>query len=169
MGAEIAMSSAAQVSVEDYLRRTEKPYCEYVDGVLYPKAMPTTTHARLQFLLLMLLQRQGIEALPEVTVRLSETKYLVPDVIAARNIQSPYPTEPVLLCVEILSPTDRLGEMLAKCEQYHTWGVPFCWVVDPEKQTGWQYHLGGEPERIAQGGILRAGELSVGLQELFTV
>jgi len=37
------------------------------------------------------LEKQGLEALAEVTVRLSPTKYLVPDVIAAPVIQSPYP------------------------------------------------------------------------------
>jgi len=162
------MSATAIVSVEDYLRRTEKPYCEYVDGVLYPKAMPTTLHARIQFLLQVLLQRQGVEALAEVHVRLSPTKYLIPDVIAAPEIQGPYPTEPVLLCVEILSPEDRIGPMLTKCEQYHTWGVPFCWVINPEKQTGWQYHSGNEPEHIDRGGTLTAGQLSVRLDELFS-
>ncbi len=155
------------VSVEDYLHRTEKPYCEYVDGVLHPKAMPTTLHARVQFLLQVLLQRQGVEALAEVHVRLSPTKYLIPDVIAAPEIQSPYPTEPVLLCVEILSPEDRVGAMLAKCEEYHAWGVPFGWVIDPEKQTGWQYHAGGEPQRVECGGTLTARDLRVPLEELF--
>src|SRR5580658_5529492 len=108
------MSTAALVSVEDYLCRTEKPYCEYLDGVLYPKAMPTKPHALIQFFLMVLLRKQGFEALAEVTVRLSDTKFLIPDVIAARTIQSPYPTEPVLLCAEILSPEDRLGATLAK-------------------------------------------------------
>jgi Uma2 family endonuclease len=162
------MSTAALVSVEDYLGRTEKPYCEYLDGVLHPKAMANVPHARIQYLLMMLLQRQGIEALPEVTVRLSDTKFLIPDVVAGRAMQGPYPTEPVLLCAEILSPTDRLGAMLAKCELYHAWGVPFCWVIDPEKQTAWQYHAGCEPERAHQGGVLQAGELSVRLEELFS-
>jgi Uma2 family endonuclease len=162
------MSSTALVSVEEYLRRTEKPYCEYADGVLSPKAMPTKSHALIQYLLLVLLNNQGVEALPEVTVRLSGTKFLIPDVIAARTIQSPYPTEPVQLCVEILSPDDRLGAMLAKCEQYHAWGVPFCWVIDPEKQTAWQSHTGREPERLEPGGVLQAGELSVRLEELFS-
>src|SRR5579863_2315600 len=155
------MSAAAIVSVKDYLHRTEKPYCEYVDGVLHPKAFANTYHARAQVSLMMLLDKQGVEALAEVTVRITPTKYLIPDVIAAPVIQSPYPTEPVLLCVEILSPEDRVGAMLAKCEQYHAWGVPFCWVVDPEKQTAWQYHSGGEPEHINRGGTLSAGDLSV--------
>jgi Uma2 family endonuclease len=161
------MSAAALVSVEDYLRLTEKPTCEYVDGVLYPKPMPTTLHALIQKILMALLDRQGVQALSEVTVRLSPTRYLVPDVIAAPVIQSPYPTEPVLLCVEILSPEDRVGAMLAKCERYHEWGVPFCWVIDPEKQTAWQYHSGGEPERVDRTGTLIAGSLAVHLAELF--
>jgi len=161
------MSAATIVSVQDYLHRTEKPYCEYVDGVLYPKAVPTKLHALIQKLLMRLLDAQGVEALGEMHVRLSPTKYLIPDVIAAPVIQGPYPTDPVLLCVEILSPEDRVGAMLAKCEQYHAWGVPFCWVVDPEKQTAWQYHSGGEPEHVDRGGMLTAGTLTVRLHELF--
>jgi Uma2 family endonuclease len=162
------MNGTALISVEEYLRRTEKPYCEYADGVLHSKARPTKNHAVIQYLLLVLLRKQGFEALPEVTVRLSPTKFLIPDVIAARTIQGPYPTEPVLLCVEILSPEDRLGAMLAKCEQYHAWGVPYCWVIDPEKLTAWQYHSGREPERAELSGVLKAGELSVPLEELFS-
>jgi len=161
------MSATAIVSVEDYLRRTEKPSCEYVNGVLYPKPMPTKLHALAQYMLLVLLRRQGLEALSELTVRLSASQFLIPDVVAAPKLQDPYPTEPVLLCVEILSPEDRIGAMLAKCEQYHAWGVPFCWIVDPEKQTGWQYLAGSEPERVERGGTLTAGDISVPLKELF--
>src|SRR6202044_1301463 len=104
---KFTMSATAIVSVEDYLRRTEKPYCEYVDGVLYPKSMPTKLHALIEKILMRLLDKPGVESLAEMNVRLSPTKYLIPDVIAAPSIQDPYPTEPVLLCVEILSPKDR--------------------------------------------------------------
>lgn len=159
------MSTVALVSVEEYLRRTEKPYCEYIDGVLYPKAMPTKLHAKMQKLIMSLLEAQGVEVLAEVTVRLSPTKFLIPDVVAARIIQDPYPTEPVLLCIEILSPDDRLGAMLAKCEQHHDWGVPYCWVIDPEKRVAWEYHSGREPQRFSDA--LRGGELIVHLGELF--
>ena len=160
-------ATGTAVSLDEYLSTVYDPDCEYVDGVLHPKSMPTKAHAFIQYMLLVLLRRQGIEALSEVTVRLSPAKFLIPDVIAAHTIQSPYPTEPVLLCAEILSPDDRLGATLAKCEHYHEWGVPFCWVIDPEKQKAWQYHSGGELERVERGGILRAGELSVHLEELF--
>src|SRR5271154_4241639 len=154
------MNATAVIPVEEYLRYTEKPNCEYRDGVVCPKSMPTTFHGLLEFMLVAMLRKLGLQAAPEVTVRLSPTKYLVPDVIAATALPSPYPTEPVLLCCEILSPEDRLGTMLAKCEEYHAWGVPFCWVIDPVKRTAWEYHSGAEPARVA--GHLRAGDLSVG-------
>jgi Uma2 family endonuclease len=160
------MSITALMPVEEYLRLTEKPYCEYRDGVVTPKAMPTKLHSIIQRVLMTLLQNQGVEAFPELTVRISPTKYLVPDVAVAGDFPGPYPTEPVQLCCEILSPEDRLGTTLAKCEEYHAWGVPFCWVIDPVKRTAWEYHSAAEPVKVAE--TLRAGELSVNLGELFS-
>lgn len=160
------MSSTTLVPVEEYLRYSDKPNCEYRDGVLYPKPMPTTFHGLLEFMLVVMLRRLGLQAAPEVTVRISPTRYLVPDVVAAPVLQSPYPTDPVLLCCEILSPEDRLGTMLAKCEEYHAWGVPFCWVIDPEKRSAWEYHSSAEPVRVTAS--VRAGEFTVNLEELFS-
>ncbi len=152
--------------VDEYLRLTDKPYREYRDGAIHPKPMPTKFHSALEFMLVLMLRKLGLDAIHEVTVRLSPTKYLVPDVIAATVIQSPYPTEPVLLCCEILSADDRLGAMLGKCEEYHAWGVPFCWVIDPVKRTAWEYHSAGEPFRATT--TLCAGDLSISLEELFS-
>ena len=154
------------MSVDEYLRLTEKPYCEYRDGSVSPKAMPTIFHAIIQYALATLLRRLGVFAVPELTVRISPTRYLVPDVCVVGDFRGPYPTEPALLCCEILSPEDRLGAMLAKCEEYHAWGVPYCWIIDPVKRTAWQYHSTSEPVRETE--VLRAGELSVDLEELFS-
>ena len=118
------MSTTALIPVDEYLRYSEKPNCEYRDGVLYPKPWPTTDHGLLEFMLAAMLSKLSLQAAPEVTVRLSHTKFLVPDVIAASVLQIPYPTEPVLLCCEILSSEDRLGTMLSKCEEYHYLGSP---------------------------------------------
>ena len=160
------MSTIALKSVEEFLRLTEKPYREYRDGVVSSKAMPTKLHSIIQFALLMLLRDQGVTPLPELTVRISPTKYLVPDVCVAGEFPGPYPTEPALLCCEILSPEDRLGTMLGKCEEYHAWGVPYCWIIDPVKRTAWEYNAASEPVRVSE--TLRAGGLSVSLEELFS-
>jgi Uma2 family endonuclease len=159
------MSTTAVVSVEEYLKRTEKPNAEYIDGVVCPKAMGTYRHSLLQVVLAAWLRNAGLDAVPELTVRISPTKYLVPDIAAAPKLGSPYPTEPVLLCVEILSPEDRPGAMLAKCEQYHDWGVPYCWVIDPEKLVAWEYHRGQGP--VAAEQALHAGDITITLDELF--
>lgn len=160
------MSTTALTPVDEYLRLTEKPYREYRDDVVSAKAMPTKLHSLIQFALQMLLRGQGVQPLPELTLRISPTKYLMPDVSVAGDSTGPNPTEPVLLCREILSPEDRLGTMLGKCEEYHAWGVPFCWAIDPVKRTAWEYHAAAEPVRVAEA--LRAGELSVSLDELFS-
>ena len=160
------MSSTTLVPVEEYLRHSEKPNCEYREGVLYPRPLPTTFHGLLEFMMAFMLRNLGLQTAPEVTVRLSATKYLVPDVIAAPVLQSPYPTKPVLRCCEILSPEDRLADMLAKCEEYHAWGVPFCWVIDPVKRAAWEYHFASKPVRV--NSTLRAGERSVTLEELLS-
>lgn len=160
------MSTVALVSVDEYLRLTDKPHREYREGVLYPKPMPTFPHGIIQAVLAALLRGLGLHAGTEVTLRLSPTKYLVPDVVAARLLESPYPIEPVLLCCEILSPGDRLGATLAKCEEYHAGGTPYCWVIDPEKRTAWEFHLNGEPTRVTE--TLHAAEIIVQLGELFS-
>lgn len=159
------MSTTALVPVEAYLRMTEKPYREYRDGVLYPKAVPTKLHSIVQRVLTALLEKQGVNPYPELTVRLSPTKFLIPDIAVADNFPSPYPTEAVHLCCEILSPEDRLGTMLAKCEEYHALGVPFCWVIDPVKRAAWEYHSGGEPTRAHN--TINAGTITINLAELY--
>jgi Uma2 family endonuclease len=114
-------STKALMPVDEYLRLTEQPYCEYGDGAVSPKALSAKLHAIIQRVLMTLLQSLGVQAFPELAVHISPTRYLVPDVCVAGDFPGPYPTEPVLLCCEILSPEDRLGAMLAKCEEYHAW------------------------------------------------
>jgi Uma2 family endonuclease len=116
----------------------------------------------------LLLSKQGKIALPELSVRVTPTTFLVPDVAVVRSLQQPYPTDPAELCIEILSPEDQIGSVLAKCEKYHAWGVPYCWIIDPGKQIAWEYHSSGEPARYDRSGALRAGDLSIPLDELFS-
>src|SRR5690348_10970093 len=127
-------TSPTLVSVEEYLATTYKPACEYIDGVLHQKPMPTWLHGLIQTRLAALINYnfRRFLAASEITVRVRPGKYLVPDVIAQGrdHIQESYPTEPVHLCVEILSPDDRISEIFAKCEDYHAWGVETAWIVD---------------------------------------
>jgi Uma2 family endonuclease len=74
--------------------------------------------------------------------------------------------EPPLLCVEVLSPSQRYEEMLAKCERYRDFTVPFCWVVDPVARRAWEYHLQQkEPAEVTK---TFSGPCEVRLRDIFT-
>jgi len=163
--------NATLVPVSEYLSTSYKPACEYRDGVLTQKPMPTKKHARLQYLICRMIEDRftAFEASPELTVKLNADRFLVPDVAVElrADSQSPYPTEPIPLCIEILSPDDRFGDVLAKAEESHAWGVPVVWILDPERGTAWQSTLGGHLDRVAADGALTAGEIRLPAGEVF--
>ena len=167
------MTGSTLVSVEEYLSTSYKPNCEYVDGVLYPKPMPTWMHGLLQSHLAMLINQGFAQfaAASEVTVQIRTGKYLVPDLIVQRrdSIQAPYPSVPVHLCVEVLSPDDRMSEAFAKCEEYHAWGAQTTWVLDPEEQRAWEYRTGKRPVEIPQIGWLTAEGISIPIADVFSI
>jgi Uma2 family endonuclease len=162
-------TTSALASEEEYLRTSYKPACDYIDGVLRPKPMPTADHGYIQSRLAELLNSwQGIKAGTEITVRLREGKFLVPDVLAQRRdrLQGPYPTEPVLVCAEVLSPDDRFSDVVAKCEDYLAWGAA-AWIIDPQTRQAWECQAGGRPHEVTDA--LTAAEISISLAEVFSV
>ena len=165
--------STTLMPVDEYLRTSYKPACEYRDGVLTQKAMPTYEHSQVQFQVNFLIRIHftQFKAGPEQTVRLSEHRYLVPDVAVQRKdrIQKPYPTEPIHLCVEILSPDDRLSEVIAKCEEYLAWGVPMVWIIDPVSQAAWEFSPKHALHEVSLDGSLTAPEIAIPLAEIFSV
>ena len=167
------MASGTLISVEEYLSKTYKPACDYIDGVLRQKPMPTRKHGRVQTVLGRLIDAgfSDFEAESEVTVKIRTGKYYVPDLIVQRRdrIQDPYPSEPVHLCVEIKSPEDRISELFAKCEDYLEWGVESTWIIDPESRHAWEYRRDGLPEEVPPDGALTAGEISISLVDVFSV
>jgi Uma2 family endonuclease len=72
--------------------------------------------------------------------------------------------EPPLLCIEVVSPSQRPEEMLAKCIRYHDFGVPFCWVVDPVAKRAWEYRRNAQP-REATGAL--TGQCTLPLSDVF--
>jgi Uma2 family endonuclease len=158
------------IPVEEYLATSYKPACEYIDGVLRQKPMPTYKHSSMQKRILIRFEQfPDFDAEPELTVRLKEGKFLIPDVAVQRlsELQQPYPSKPIHLCIEVLSPEDRFSEVLSKCEDYHAWGVQYCWIIDPEKKQCWQYEVGNRPQQIPPDGQITAQEVALSVKDLF--
>ena len=163
--------TARLLSVADYLAAETKPASEYEDSVMTRKPWPTRKHGLIQGWLVELLRQQSphLEPGSEITVQIRTGKFMVPDVIAQRRdaIQDPYPTEPVALCVEILSPSDRLSDALAKCEAYLAWGVPHTWIVDPDQRCAWTCSAGDRLREVPANGSLQAQGVALPLATVF--
>jgi Uma2 family endonuclease len=166
------------VTAEEYIARFvdagEKPACEYIDGVLYAKPFASKKHSQVQATITKLIgirYDEILNPLPELTARIRETQFYVPDVAVedlAKPIQGRYPgpSDPVLLCIKIVSPPDRVGKLFGKCEEYHKWGVSYCWVIDPERKIAWEYFEGDvEPRKATE--ILNAGPVQLVLDDVF--
>ncbi len=150
-----------------------KPYFEYWFGEAIQKSVPTSLHSTIALVISMLLLRRGWKALPEVRLKLSQVAHPVPDVVAStKAFQDPYPTEPFELCVEILSPGDKLTGLFSKAAHYLDWGIETVWIIDPKEHTAFSMSVHNpQPIPVGMSGCLTAGsgehELSIPLSELF--
>ncbi|MBL8128469.1 MAG: Uma2 family endonuclease [Chloroflexia bacterium] len=66
------------------------------------------------------------------------------------------------LAVEVLSPTDRLSEALAKVAMYLEAGVSLVWLIDPRKRTATVFRQNELPETMGEDGALDGEEVLPG-------
>lgn len=135
------MASAAKFLTLQQFQQSyegEKPYYEYWFGEAVQKSVPTSLRGTLQILLGMLLMQRGWKAGAEVKLKLSPYANPIPDVVADPGaIESPYPTKPFALCIEILSPGDDLPQLVQKCAHYLDWGIQTVWIIDPDQRRAY--------------------------------
>ena len=167
------MSTAARISLAEYLRKQYEPECELVDGGLIAKPMGTLDHTDMERRLIRLLERfeqSGLgRTVHELSIRRGDT-VRIPDVVfapAGAHFENGMLIDPPILCVGILSPAQRQSELFARCEAYHSWGVRYCWVIDPVGKVAWEYHQNSAIRTAGTTGDLRAGEIAVAVEDLF--
>jgi Uma2 family endonuclease len=167
------MESRTLISVEEYLRTSYRPDCDYVDGEVVERNLGEHDHSSLQKKLILFLgirERQwNIEVLPEQRVQVGATRFRVPDVCAVLGrTEEKILTKPPFLCIEILSPEDRLNRVKQRVDDYLAMGVPYVWVLDPATRCAFAV----TPElgwREVKDGVLRTENpaLEVPLEEIF--
>ena len=119
-----------------------KPYFEFRRGEAIQKAMPTWLHNLLEDILVQMLRATGYRAGHDIELRVTDDWRPIPDVIADSKISHPYPTKPVDVVIEVLSPTDRMSDTLQKCADYQSIGIEAIFVIDPEQRAAWQWNSG---------------------------
>ena len=167
------MAATTQVPVEEYLSTDYSPDCDYVDGEVQERNVGEKDHSKLQkqlMLRLAALERQlNIIAYPELRVQVGARRYRVPDVCV---VVGPEPdeqifTRPPFLCIEILSPEDRMSRMMVKIEDFLTFGVRYVWVIEPHSRRAYIYTR-NEMREVADGVLRTAGpDIALPLSELF--
>ncbi|WP_180539724.1 Uma2 family endonuclease [Nevskia soli] len=131
------MSTATSVPLTDYLKTSYRPDREYIDGELLERNVGEWEHSDLQTAIAAYLRQRrnelGIQVVVEQRVQVKPTRFRIPDVTV---LVGPRPaggivTDPPFLCIEILSPEDRIREMRERVDDYLNFGVRYVWVIDP--------------------------------------
>jgi len=140
----------------------EKPYLEYVHGVVLQKPMANSSHARVAAEVateIRLFTRQhgghvGVEARsalgPGPDYRLPDVSYWAPGRPAGDDS---LPT----LAVEVRSPSQTMAELREKCRFFRTNGVEACWLSDPDARTAELFE--GERDGVLTTAALTAAAL----------
>ncbi len=145
------MATRALVAPTDYLKTTfGESDCEYFQGEVVERGMPTYLHSRLQALLAYLFFRlaETRRLFPATELRLqieAGRVYRIPDVCLFADTE---PSGAVaglipLVAIEISSPDDRLSETLKKLEEYRSLGVQHVWLIDGEEKQLYFYDANG--------------------------
>lgn len=135
------MATATLLSIDEYLRTSYQPDCEYVDGELRGRNAGKWEHARVQLLLAVWFGTRETEwavvASTEQRLQVSATRVRVPDLVVLRPGPQPDVVQnPPLLVVETLSPDDSYSDTQERAGDYLTMGVKTVWIVDPRTRTG---------------------------------
>ena len=130
-----------RMTPEEYLRLPEeKPYLEYVDGVVLQKPMPNEDHAELVAEIIhrlkIWMERHGGRIGPEARAKLGDLpNYRLPDVSYWKAGIPRGQEAPPTLAVEVRSKDQTLAELRRKCEFLRSTGVEACWLIDPVART----------------------------------
>jgi len=165
------MSTTLAVPVSEYLETSYRPDCEYIDGELLERNVGEWDHSRLQALVSRYLgnreKESGTFVVVEQRVQVKPTRFRVPDIsVVMRPPEGGIIKEPPFLCVEILSPRDRMQEMQERIDDYIAFGVPFVWLIHPKTRRAFVYTAEGVRE--LKDGVLctEDPEIRVPLAEL---
>jgi Uma2 family endonuclease len=167
------MGTTALVSASEYLSTSYRPDQEMLDGQLVQRNVGEYDHSNLQGALVSWMrarQREwNVRVLPEQRIRISASRFRVPDVCVVSREQEIEPvfTRPPLLCIEVLSKDDTLRGMQERVDDYLAFGVPNIWVLDPVKRRAYVCMHGDFREPEGEALEIALTPIRIPLRELF--
>lgn len=131
------MPAGALISVEEYLSTSYDPDCDYVDGVVEERNLGEYDHSSLQTAISSYFYNRraqwNISVVVEQRVQVKPSRFRIPDVcvVLGKTREQIFRTPP-FLCIEVLSPEDRMSRLEARIDDYLTMGVAYVWLFDPQ-------------------------------------
>jgi Uma2 family endonuclease len=138
------MATGTWVSVEEYLHTDYSPDRDYVDGVVLERNLGEYDHGKLQMAVAAWFYARrrelGIHVVPELRVQVSPTRFRIPDVcvIAGAEPDEQILTKAPFICIEILSPKDRLNAQGKRGRDFVSMGVAYVWILDPRTRKAYR-------------------------------
>ncbi|MGA7461867.1 MAG: Uma2 family endonuclease [Candidatus Korobacteraceae bacterium] len=132
-----------QISLQEYLRTSYHPDCDYVDGEVQERNLGEFDHAAVQMFLgnwfFQHRQEWSLHVLSEMRIRVSPTRVRIADLCLMSKMQEVEQvlTKPPLAVIEILSPEDRIARYYDRLADYRQMGIRNVWVIDPANQVGY--------------------------------
>jgi Uma2 family endonuclease len=161
------------VSVQEYLATSYEADREYIDGEIlerhWGEQPHSSAHGAVGFLLFQREAQAGVHVLMSQRVRVSATRFRVPDVCAvlASDPVEPIVQHPPFLCVEVLSAVDTVTRLNEKLADYFQMGVRYVWVLDPLTRRACCY-TPGEMHEVLDGMLhTKNPEIEAPLAEIF--
>jgi Uma2 family endonuclease len=137
------------ISVEEYLRTSYRPDCDYVDGVIEERNVGEWEHSQIQSRLLKWMSKYEeewrVDSVVEQRLQVAEQRYRVPDVMILWRSQrvDRIVREAPLVCIEVLSPEDSWTRIRARLNDYLAMGVEHIWCFDPDSREVRRYTTSG--------------------------
>ena len=168
----MASTIAVHVSVEKYLQTVYRPDRDYVDGVLERRNLGEIDHGivqtKLAHFFMRLYEETGLHPITDVRMRVRETKYRIPDLVLTRGRpRERVLTTPPVLCIEILSPEDRIPRVNTRIQDYFEFGVAVVWLIDPDERRVWIYRPGVPFKEVTGSVKLDGTSVEVPFSDIF--
>ena len=142
-------TTPALLSIDEYLRTSYHPDVDFVDGEIEERHLGEYEHAKIQsfitFLFTLKEEEWDTDAVVEQRIRVAANRVRICDVAVLRA-DAPHEhitTTPPLICIEILSPEDRLSRAELVLADYVAMGVPNIWLIDPLRRAAYTYDGSG--------------------------
>jgi Uma2 family endonuclease len=135
------MAARTLISVEEYLSTSYRPDCDYVDGEVLERNVGEHDHSSLQgdvYAYLRRYKKHGFFAFIDLRVQVKPSRFRIPDICVTMGPPGEQIlTKPPILCIEILSPEDRMKRVQERIDDYLQMGVPMVWILDPDAKRAY--------------------------------